>query len=83
MLQVIVQQRPAHAAERLLHRRHLRQHVGAVALLLDHLLQAAHLALDPPEPGEHRALDLGIHRDGVGAVAGTGAAGAGDGRSRS
>ena len=76
-----MQQRAAHAPQRLLHRGHLHQDVGAVALLLDHLLQAAHLALDPPEPGEHRALDLGIHRHGVGAVPGT-AAGAGGDRAR-
>ena len=57
----------------------LHQHVGAVALLLDHLLQAAHLALDPAEPGEHRALDLGIHGDGVRAVAGPGAGAGSDG----
>ena len=77
VLQVVLQQRPAHAAERLLHRRHLDQHVRAVALLLHHLLQAPHLALDPPQARQHRVLDLGIHRHGVRAVARAGA-GAGD-----
>src|SRR5579862_1645711 len=36
--------------------RHLRQHINAVAVVLDHPLQAAHLSLDPPEAVEDGGL---------------------------
>jgi hypothetical protein len=34
------------------HRRDLHEDVGAVAVLLDHLLQPAHLALDQPQSAD-------------------------------
>jgi hypothetical protein len=63
MPEMIEEQRPAHPPERLLNRRHLSEHVDTVSLLLHHLLNASHLALDPAEPGNHRVLDLGIDFD--------------------
>ena len=50
----------ARAAKGLLHRRDLQQNVGAVAFRLDHILQAAHLALDARETFEHGSLDRRI-----------------------
>ena len=63
---MVVQHRAPHPSQGLLDRRDLGEHVRAVALLLHHFLQAAHLALDPPEPGQYRSLDLGIHGQRVG-----------------
>ena len=68
MAQVVVEQRAPCAPERLLHRAHLHQHVGAIALLLDHLLEPAHLSLDPAQSGEQRLLGLRCERHRVDAV---------------
>src|SRR5205085_110648 len=57
VLEVIPQQLPPDAAQRLLHRRDLRDHVRAVAVLFHHLLQAAHLALDAAQPLQVGVLD--------------------------
>ena len=62
MLQVVAQQLPADAAQRLLHRCDLRDDLRAVAILFDHLLQAADLALDAAQPLEVRVLDFGVDR---------------------
>ena len=66
VLEVIAQQLPSDAAQRFLHRRDLRDHVGTVTIFFDHLLQAADLAFDAAEPLEVGVLDLGI--DGLGMV---------------
>src|SRR5918992_3791647 len=47
-------------SQRLVDRGELSQHVGAVSLLLDHLLEPAHLAFDAAEALEAAILDLGI-----------------------
>src|SRR5688572_12947878 len=52
MLDVVVEQPERDLVERRLDRADLRQHVDAVALLVDHLLHAARLALDSLEPRE-------------------------------
>src|SRR5262249_27788684 len=49
------------APQRGAHRRKLGHDVDAIAVLLDHAREAAHLALDPPEPLEHRGLGRGTH----------------------
>src|SRR5687768_6360075 len=48
--EVVVEQRPTYAAQGLLHRRDLHQHVGTITLLVHHLLQPPDLPLDPAEP---------------------------------
>src|SRR5512143_1270918 len=77
VLEVIAQEGTGDTPKRLLHRAHLGDHVGTVALLLDHLLQSTHLAFDTPETGEHARLELGVDRDRVTLTVGAGAAGAG------
>src|SRR5256885_6949326 len=59
---MIAQELAAHAAERLLHGRDLHEDVRAVALLLDHLLQPAHLSFDATEALLISFLDLRIDR---------------------
>ena len=49
MLQVVTQELAACSTQRLLYGGDLEQNVGAVALRLDHVLQAANLALDACE----------------------------------
>ena len=39
-----------------LNRRDLREYVDAVAVVIDHLLDAAHLALDPPQARKQLVL---------------------------
>jgi hypothetical protein len=73
---MVVQERPASGTESLLHRRKLNQHIGAVPLFLDHLLQTPHLALDPSEPRRDRMLGLWIDRGWVNAITGSGGTGA-------
>ena len=48
---VPVEQAQGHLVESGLDRGDLRQHVDAVAVFLDHAADAAHLALDAPQPG--------------------------------
>jgi len=47
ILQMVAHQFARHASQRLLHRGYLRHDIGAVAILLNHPLQSAHLSLDP------------------------------------
>ena len=51
------------ARKRLVHRRDLRHDVGAVAILVDHLLQAAHLPLDAAKSLLIAILRVGVDRD--------------------
>jgi hypothetical protein len=46
------------------YRRDLGEDVGAIAILLDHALQAPYLALDPAQTLEIPVFDLWIDRDG-------------------
>jgi len=50
------------AAQRGAHRRQLRDDIDAIAVLLDHAGQAAHLAFDPRQAPEHRTLGNVSHR---------------------
>jgi hypothetical protein len=75
---MVPEQLPSHRAQRLLHRRHLGEDVGAVTLLFHHPLQPADLAFDAAEPSKVPLLDCGVDRDGLTATtAGDGFAGAG------
>src|SRR5215210_7766601 len=56
VLHVLVEQAERHLVECGLDRADLRQHVDAVAVVIDHLLDAPGLALDALEAGE----DLGL-----------------------
>ena len=47
------------APQRGAHRRELRHDIDAIAVVLDHAREAAHLALDPFQPFEHRSLGKG------------------------
>src|SRR5512133_3614443 len=58
--QVPVQQVDRHALEGLVHGADLGQHIDAVGVLVDQPLQAPHLALDPPQPGERPLLVTGV-----------------------
>ena len=49
------------AAQRGAHRRELGDDVDAIAVVLDHAREPAHLALDPLEPFEYRRLGIGLH----------------------
>jgi hypothetical protein len=66
--EVVPHQPAPDAAERLVDRRDLREHVGAVPVALDHALQPAHLALDPAQAGEVAGLDVGVDADRAPAV---------------
>jgi len=63
VLEVVAHQLAADRAQGLLHGGDLHQDVRAVAVLLDHLLEAAHLPLDPPQALEIAILDPGIDGD--------------------
>jgi hypothetical protein len=58
--QVVFQQAQRHRLQRPRRRRHLGQDVDAVLVVLDHLLQAADLALDPAQPLEVPVLARGV-----------------------
>jgi len=58
--EVGVEQTEPNALERLAHRGDLRQHVDAVLVVVDHPLQAAHLALDPAQPVPEVVLFHGV-----------------------
>jgi hypothetical protein len=49
MMEMIAHQVSGYAAERFLNAGYLRDDVGAVAVLFDHFLEAAHLAFDSTE----------------------------------
>src|SRR5215208_6631680 len=57
---VVVEQAECDLVERCLYRRYLRDDVDAVAVVLDHSLDAADLALDAAEPGEELLLRGGV-----------------------
>ena len=61
VLQMIGQRLLLDAVERGAHGADLRQHVDAVAILLDHAGDAPHLALDAAKPGELGLLQSLIH----------------------
>jgi hypothetical protein len=61
MTQMVAEQLAAHGAQGLLHRRHLKEDVGAVSFALNHSLQTPHLAFDAAQPVEIARLDLRIN----------------------
>jgi len=65
MLQMVAHQLAPNRPQRFVHRRDLRHDVGTVAIVVDHLLESADLALDAPQPAHVPRLDVGIDRDGV------------------
>ena len=60
VLDVVVEELERDALERGLHGGDLREDVDAVAILLDHPLDPAHLALDPVQPLDERLLVLRV-----------------------
>ena len=60
VVDVVVQHLEADVLERGHRRSDLRQDVDAVALLVDHLLDPAHLPFDPPEPLADRILVVAV-----------------------
>src|SRR6187401_969984 len=60
VVHVVIEDLEGEALERRVHGSDLREHVDAIAVVLDHPLDAAHLALDPVEPANQRFLVLGI-----------------------
>ena len=56
VVHVVVEDPEGEALERRVHRGDLREDVDAVAILLDHPLDPAHLALDAVEPADERVL---------------------------
>lgn len=60
MMQVIPHELARHAPQRLLHGRDLHDNVGAIAILFDHLVQAADLPFDPAKPLQVGGLDRRI-----------------------
>ncbi len=57
---VVAHELPADRPERLVHRRDLRKDVGAIAVLVHHALQAAHLAFDAAEAVAVPLFRIGI-----------------------
>ena len=66
---MISHQLTSHGPQRLVHRRNLRHDVRAVAIILHHLLESAHLAFDSPEALHVAGLDVRIDGDGVAMLA--------------
>ena len=64
MVQVIAHQVAGDSAERFLDTGDLRDDVGAVAIVFDHLLQAANLAFDAAQALEVSGFQLRIDTDG-------------------
>src|SRR5262245_40125874 len=60
MLEVVPHQLAAHGSQRFLDGGDLDEDVRAITVLLDHLLQASHLALDAAQTLEVAVLDAGI-----------------------
>ena len=69
MAQMVAHQFSSDRSQRFVHRGDLRHHVGAISILLDHFLQPADLAFDPPQPFQVARLDLRIDGDGLAAFA--------------
>jgi hypothetical protein len=63
MLKMVTHERASHAPESFVDRRYLGHDIGAVAVLIDHLLEAAHLSFDAAEPDQISGFDLGIDRN--------------------
>jgi DNA-binding FrmR family transcriptional regulator len=61
VLDMVLEDLVLHAPERRPHRPDLGEDVDAVAVLLDHPRDPAHLPLDPPEPVAHAPLRLVAH----------------------
>src|SRR6185437_1293430 len=61
MLEMISHQLAPHCAQRLVDGRDLRHDVRAVAILLHHFVQPAHLPLDSAQPSKISRLDVGVH----------------------
>jgi hypothetical protein len=59
-LQVVSQQETSGGAERLMDGRNLHEDIGAVALVLDHLLEAANLSFDPFQPEDSLPFQLSV-----------------------
>jgi hypothetical protein len=59
--QVIPHQLPADGAKRFVDRRDLREDVGAVAILSDHLLESTRLAFDSPQTLEVARLHVRVY----------------------
>src|ERR1700704_3058818 len=62
MRHVVAQDFLFHAPERSAHRRNLRDDVDAIAILVDHLREAADLAFDPAQALLQRCLAVFSHR---------------------
>src|ERR1700735_1426049 len=58
--EMVLQQAERHRLQRPRHRGHLGEDVDAVLVVLDHPLQAAHLALDPAQPYQIVILAGGV-----------------------
>ncbi len=63
VLQVIAHQFAANRPQGLVHRGDLRHDVGAVAVVVDHFLEPAHLALDTTEALAIALLGIGVNGD--------------------
>jgi len=61
MAEVIPHQTLTHGAKSFLDRGKLDENVGAIAVFLDHALQAADLAFNAPQPVKIRPFDFGIN----------------------
>jgi hypothetical protein len=68
MFQVVPHELAANTSQRFLHGRNLGQDVGAVTVLVDHLLQPAHLALYATEAFQVAVPYAGIDRNGLAAA---------------
>src|SRR5215470_7031548 len=60
VLEVLVEQRQRHRLQGPRRSRDLGQHIDAVLIVLDHPLQPADLALDPPQPPQMIGLALAV-----------------------
>ena len=61
MAEMVAHQLTADRTQRLLHRRELRDDVGAVAVLFNHPLQSSHLPFDAAETRQVAGLDVTVH----------------------
>ena len=63
MPNVVADQFASHRSKRLLDGGELPQHIGAIAIPFNHLVNPADLTLDTPEPRKVRGLNFWINRD--------------------